>query len=98
MARNLLIACGGNLEVAIDMHFNMEESLPDLDETMGSVVMETTSIPSCPGCGNLATAQISGVQVGQATSAVTGINESILSLVVKLRATMQSGVPNSPTR
>ena len=74
--------------MALNLHFNKEEVLPDLDEAVGNVAMETNpSATEAEGSSAIETRKIS-----EASSAGTeeGINQSILSLLVKLMSIMTS--------
>ena len=96
VAVSLLKACRGNLEMALNLHFNKQEILPELDKAVGEVAMETSSsmteseVPS-----SLETANESGA-IDEYTA--KGINESILSLLVKLRSSMINSSSSSPGR
>ena len=96
VAVSLLKACRGNLEMALNLHFNKQEILPELDKAVGEVAMETSSsmtaseVPS-----SLETPNESDAIDEHATK---GINESILSLLVKLRSSMINSSSSSPGR
>ena len=85
------------------MHSNMEESLTDVEEAIVSVAMEmgghadTTSrasrVVTPPGSSG-----DSESLAAESCVAVTGINESVLSLLVKLRSGLQNPAASSPSR
>ena len=80
---NLLKACKGNLEMAINLHYNREEIMPELANAVNDVAMETSP-------RDLASSD--------APSEKEGINQSILSLLVKLKTSMTSSCSSSPER
>ncbi|XP_015779823.1 PREDICTED: E3 ubiquitin-protein ligase UBR3-like [Acropora digitifera] len=83
VAMNLLKACKGNLEMAINLHYNREEIMPELANAVNDVAMETSP-------RDLASSD--------APSETEGINQSILSLLVKLKTSMTSSCSSSPER
>ncbi|XP_015778099.1 PREDICTED: E3 ubiquitin-protein ligase UBR3-like [Acropora digitifera] len=83
VAMNLLKACKGNLEMAINLHYNREEIMPELANAVNDVAMETSP-------RDLASSD--------APSEKEGINQSILSLLVKLKTSMTSSCSSSPER
>ncbi|XP_058960015.2 E3 ubiquitin-protein ligase ubr3 [Pocillopora verrucosa] len=80
-AINLLKACRGNLEMAMELHFSKQEAMPDLEEAVGDVAMETSS---CTMTSSGATVGTHGKFEDSSSCSAEGINESILSLLVKL--------------
>ena len=96
VAVNLLKACRGNLEMALDLHFNKQEILPELDKAVGEVAMETSSsVTETEGPSSLETPNESDpIDV----HAAKGINESILSLLVKLRSSVINSSSSTPGR
>lgn len=96
VAVSLLKACRGNLEMALNLHFNKQEILPELDKAVGEVAMETSSsITEFEVPSSLEAPNESGATDVQASK---GINESILSLLVKLRSSMINSSSSSPGR
>ena len=82
------------------MHSNMEESLTDVEEAIVSVAMEmgghadtASRVVTPPGSSG-----DSETSVAESCVAVTGINESVLSLLVKLRSGLQNPAASSPSR
>ncbi|XP_068671556.1 E3 ubiquitin-protein ligase ubr3-like isoform X2 [Montipora foliosa] len=89
VAINLLKACRGNLEMAINLHFNKEEIMPELAKAVDDFAMETNSEdPSSPGTSD----------ESKAVNESEGINQSILSLLLKLKSSMTSSCTSSPER
>ena len=80
---NLLKACKGNLEMAINLHYNKVEIMPELAKAVGDVAMETNPRDTSSS---------------DAPSENEGINQSILSLLVKLKTSMTSSCSSSPER
>jgi len=94
VAINMLKACRGSLEMAINLHFNKEEVLPDLDEAVGDVAMETSSsVTESEGPSSVETPDKTGAMN---VVPVEGINQSILSLLVKLILVMTNSTSSSP--
>ena len=81
--------------MALNLYLDKEEAIPDLEQAVGDVIMETSSCLMTSGGGPLATLNKSE---GSSTCPVEGINESILSLLVKLKAVMTSSTTSSPGR
>lgn len=78
--------------MALDLHFNKEEALPDLDEAVGDVAMETNSSGDPSSSGTPMKSDASNV------TPVEGINQSILGLLVKLMSNMTNSTTTSPGR
>ena len=82
--------------MAINLHFNKEEVLPDLDEAVGDVAMETSSsVTESEGPSSVETPDKTGAMN---VVPVEGINQSILSLLVKLMLVMTNSTSSSPGR
>ena len=85
------------------MHSNMAESLTDVEEAIVSVAMEmgghadtasrASRVVTPPG-----SSEDSESSAAESCVAVTGINESVLSLLVKLRSGLQNPAASSPSR
>ena len=77
------------------MHFSKEEVLPELEVAVGDVAMETSWCGTdAEGSSSLGTPHKSEAS---SACAVEGINQSILSLLVKLMSIMTSAT-SSPGR
>ena len=77
------------------MHFSKEEVLPELEVAVGDVAMETSWCGTdAEGSSSLGTSDKSE---DSSACAVEGINQSILSLLVKLMSIMTSAT-SSPGR
>lgn len=77
------------------MHFSKEEVLPELEVAVGDVAMETSWCGTdAEGSSSLGTPHKSEVS---SACVVEGINQSILSLLVKLMSIMTSAT-SSPGR
>lgn len=76
VARNLLYTCKGNLEVAINIHLNMEDTIPDV-------------IP-CPDSAQSTSTTGEGSEEIASVQQPVAINESILSLLLKIKTNLQS--------
>lgn len=94
-AINLLKACRGNLEMAMELHFSKQEAMPDLEEAVGDVAMETSS---CAMTSSDATVGTPGKSEDSSSCSAEGINESILSLLVKLLTAKANTSSTSPGR
>ncbi|KAJ7375333.1 hypothetical protein OS493_002084 [Desmophyllum pertusum] len=92
---NLLKACRGNLEMALNVYFNKEEAMPDLEQAVGDVAMETSSSSITSSGAALGTPDKS---VDSSACPVEGINQSILSLLVKLMSVMANFTASSQGR
>ncbi|XP_078377169.1 E3 ubiquitin-protein ligase ubr3-like isoform X1 [Oculina patagonica] len=92
---NLLRACRGNLEMALNLHLDKEEAIPDLEQAVGDVAMETSSCSMTSSGGSHESPDKSE---GSSACPVEGINQSILSLLVKLMSVMTSSTTSSPGR
>ena len=86
---NLLKACKGNLEMAINVHYSKQEIMPELAKAVNNVAMETSP-------GDPASAETSSAS--DVSNENEGINQSILSLLVKLKTSMASSCSSSPER
>ena len=67
--------------MAMELHFSKQEAMPDLEEAVGDVAMETSS---CTMTSSGATMGTHGKFEDSSSCSAEGINESILSLLVKL--------------
>ena len=67
--------------MAMELHFSKQEAMPDLEEAVGDVAMETSS---CTMTSSGATVGTHGKFEDSSSCLAEGINESILSLLVKL--------------
>ena len=75
--------------MAINLHFNKEEIMPELAKAVDDFAMETNSEdPSSPGTSD----------ESNAVNESEGINQSILSLLLKLKSSMSSSCTSSPER
>ena len=94
-AIKLLKACRGNLEMAVELHFSKQEAMPDLEQAVGDVAMETSSCSMTSSGVSLGTPDKSE---DWSSCPAEGINESILSLLVKLMSVMVNTSSSSPGR
>lgn len=81
--------------MALNLHLDKEEAIPDLEQAVGEVAMETSSCTMTSSGGSLETA---GKSEGSSACQAEGINQSILSLLVKLMSVMTSSTTSSPGR
>lgn len=81
--------------MALNLHLDKEEAIPDLEQAVGDVVMETNSC-SMTSCGG--PLETPNKSEGSSTWPIEGINESILTLLVKLKSVMTSSTISSPGR
>ena len=81
--------------MALNLHLDKEEAIPDLEQAVGDVAMETNSCVM-KSCGGLLKTR--DKSEGSSAFPVEGINESILSLLVKLKSVMTSSTTSSPGR
>lgn len=81
--------------MALNLHLDKEEAIPDLEQAVGDVAMETNA-HVLTSCGGL----LKNPDKSEGSSAfpVEGINESILSLLVKLKSVITSSTTSSPGR
>ena len=80
--------------MALNLHLD-KEAIPDLEQAVGDVAMETNSCVMTP-CGGLL--ETPDKSEGSSASPIEGINESILSLLMKLKSAMTSATTCSPGR
>ena len=96
VAKTLLRACDGDLEVALNTHLNMEESISELNQKQSPGERPNSQSGGTEGLfiakENEGCSSSSSVKDDE-----TGINESILSLLVKLKNSFQ-GSPDRPAR
>ena len=81
--------------MALNLHLDKEEAIPDLEQAVADVAMETNSCVMTSCGGPLETPDKSE---GSSACPVEGINESVLSLLVKLKSVMTSSTTSSPGR
>lgn len=81
--------------MALNLHLDKEDAIPDLEQAVGDVAMETNSCVMTSCGGPLETPDKSE---GSSACPVEGINESVLSLLVKLKSVMTSSTTSSPGR
>lgn len=82
--------------MALNLHYNKQEILPELAKAVDEVAMETnSSVTECQGQSSLGTPSRSHVT---SLNAAEGINQSVLSLLVKLNASMTTSCVSSPER
>lgn len=81
--------------MALNLHLDKEEAIPDLEQAVGDVAMETNACVMTSSGGSLKTPDKSE---GSGTCPVEGIKQSILSLLVKLKSVMTSSTTSSPGR
>jgi len=78
VARSLLYTCQGNLQVAINIHLNMEDTIPDV-------------IP-CPDSTQSTSTSEEEEMTSSSAEQPVALNESILSLLLKIKAGLQSSL------
>ena len=81
--------------MALNVYFNKEEAMPDLEQAVGDVAMETSSSSITSSGAALGTPDKS---VDSSACLVEGINQSILSLLVKLMSVMANFTASSQGR
>lgn len=82
--------------MALNLHYNKQEILPELAKAVDEVAMETnSSVTECQSQSPLGTPSRSHVT---SLNAAEGINQSVLSLLVKLNASMTTSCVSSPER
>ena len=81
--------------MAMELHFSKQEAMPDLEEAVGDVAMETSS---CAMTSSDATVGTPGKSEDSSSCSAEGINESILSLLVKLLSAKANTSSTSPGR
>ncbi|XP_048579140.1 E3 ubiquitin-protein ligase ubr3 isoform X3 [Nematostella vectensis] len=99
IARSLLRSCRGDLSLAINMHLNMEETMPDLEHQPSSQPEEVSSMssPAHPvgGCVPGGPDMPSSSQHQEEAASPTALNESLLSLLVKQKLAMQESASDA---
>ena len=81
--------------MALNLHLDKEEAIPDLEQAVGDVAMETNTFV-LTSCGGLL--KTPDKSEGSSACPVEGINESIVSLLVKLKSVMTGSTTSSPGR